>query len=211
VGGVLSTDAAMPSFSAPADRSRARHASGFSLIELLLVLGVLAVLLVAAFVIYPQVTHSNRVNAEISNLTTIQANMRGMFASQGGYYSSLPADSTAVLNAARVFPRSMNGGDYSAAGSIQNAWGGAVILTATGSAHQGVPAGRGFSISYSKLPSAACVDLVTRSVKVFKVVHVYPTDGGSAAGKFYPETDALASIVTACNQSDASRVLFISN
>ena len=55
----------LPSF------SRTRSA-GFSLIELLLVLGIIAILLVAAFVVYPQVRDRNQANVEVTNLATMK-------------------------------------------------------------------------------------------------------------------------------------------
>ena len=57
---------------------------GFSLIELLLVLGVIAILLVAAFVIYPRVRLANQVNSEVTNIAAIQANVRSMMAPTNG-------------------------------------------------------------------------------------------------------------------------------
>jgi len=61
----------MPSF------ARRRH--GFSLIELLLVLGVVAVLLVAMFVVYPAVRTEIRVGKEISYITGAVAKFQTQF------------------------------------------------------------------------------------------------------------------------------------
>lgn len=42
---------------------------GFSLLELLLVLGIIAALIVAAFIVYPKVQDSNRATTEAKNIS----------------------------------------------------------------------------------------------------------------------------------------------
>lgn len=49
---------------------------GFSLLELLLVLGIIAALVVAAFIVYPKVQASQRAQAESNNIATIQAGVK---------------------------------------------------------------------------------------------------------------------------------------
>jgi prepilin-type N-terminal cleavage/methylation domain-containing protein len=49
---------------------------GFSLLELLLVLGIIAALVVAAFIVYPKVQASQRSQAESNNIATIQAGVK---------------------------------------------------------------------------------------------------------------------------------------
>ena len=185
--------------------------TGFSLIELLLVLGVIAILLVSAFVIYPQVSHANKVKTETANLAAIQASMRSLFASSGSNYALLPPEvSTATLNNARVFPASMNGGDYTT-GAIRHSWDGLVSLHATNFSHAGIPVGRGFSINYMDMPSQACVDMVSRSFKTFKIIMVYANGSSNSADMFYPEATDLSTLTQACNQSNAVRIQFLSN
>ena len=184
---------------------------GFSLIELLLVLGVIAILLVASFVIYPQVSHANRVKTETTNLAAIQASTRSLFAHSGGNYALLPPEvSTATLNNARVFPAGMNGGDYTT-GAIRHSWDGLVSVHATNFSHAGIPVGRGFSINYMDMPSQACVDMVSRTFQTFKIIMVYPNGSSSSADMFYPEATNMDTLTRACNQSNAVRIQFLSN
>jgi prepilin-type N-terminal cleavage/methylation domain-containing protein len=151
-------------------------AKGFSLIELLLVLGVLAILLVAAFVVYPQVRDRNQANAEVSNLTALKANITNLYASRGGNYDGL---NTGVANQARAFPSSMNGGRYGASIQPAAAWGGNVTVavnaapTTTTQTPSGVlSANRSFSITYAGVPDGVCLGLVSGAASNFQGVRV---------------------------------------
>lgn len=139
---------------------------GFSLVELLLVLGVIAVILVGAFVVYPQVRDKHRATTEASNIITIQTSVRNIFASRFGNYAGLgngrAGNDLGIANQARVFPASMNGGNYSKDVKILSAWGQPVtvwhrpaITTPFGS----FPDKRTFGILYEKVPSSVCVHL----------------------------------------------------
>lgn len=145
---------------------------GFSLIELLLVLGVLAILLVAAFVVYPQVRDRNQANTEVSNLTSIKANINNLYASRGGNYADLET-STAVQ--ARALPSSMVGGNF-VSGTPAAAWGGAVDVGSAADPANAAPANaRTFGIQYTNVPEGVCLGLVSGAATNFTQVSV----GGS--------------------------------
>ena len=155
---------------------------GFSLIELLLVLGVLAILLVAAFVVYPQVRARNQANTEAANVRTIQANVRTLFYSKNGSYAGIgngrgatAGPDRGIANQARVFPVTMNGGDYSADAVITTSWGGEVwvwrrpaVTTASGS----FAAGRTFGILLEKVPQSVCLPLISAVSGSFVAISV---------------------------------------
>lgn len=179
---------------------------GFSLVELLLVLGVLAVLLVAAFVVYPRVRDANRANSEVSNLTAIKASINNLYASKGGNYTGLK---TGVANQARVFPSSMNSGSYTDTAKINSSWGGEVTVTAptTGALTTDgadIPAGRYFTVSYKDVPEGVCLGLVSGAAGNFSQIKVGSTDvikkasaggaggAGAVTGGFDPSAAAGA-------------------
>lgn len=188
-------------------------AKGFSLIELLLVLGVLAILLVAAFVVYPQVRDRNQANAEVSNLTAIKANITNLYASRGGNYAGL---TTGIANQARAFPSSMNGGVYGASASINAAWGGAVQIGDAATPGTAVAAGgRQFGISYAGVPNGVCLGLVSGAASNFQQINVGSTGvftngttatPASAGGQFDP-----AAAAAACAAANNQTITFISN
>lgn len=174
--------------SIPSKSSRP-SSGGFSLIELLLVLGVLAILLVAAFVIYPQVRDRNQANAEAVNIRAIQAGVRTLFQSKPGLYNGLgngkSASDRGIANQARIFPATMNGGDYSANAEIRTPWGGEVwvwqrpaVTLPTGSFAQG----RTFAILYEEVPRALCLPILTAVASNFQSVTVSNRETLTAQG-----------------------------
>ena len=58
---------------------------GFSLLELLLVLGIIAALVIAAFIIYPKVQDSNRASTEAKNISAIMAGVKSLYSGQPNY------------------------------------------------------------------------------------------------------------------------------
>lgn len=173
-------------------------AKGFSLIELLLVLGVLAILLVAAFVVYPQVRDRNQANAEVSNLTTIKANINNLYASRGGNYDGLTNE---VAVNARAFPQNMVVGDATAADAVQAAWGGVVAVDEGATARE-------FTITYNEVPQGVCLGLVSGAAGNFSGIEV-GTGGTSlidSNGQFDPGAAAAA-----CAAADGQTVVFTSN
>lgn len=143
--------------------SNQKQQRGFSLVELLLVLGVLAVLLVAAFIVFPQVRDRNQANAEVTNLTTTKAGISNLYASKGGVYTGL---TNAVAINARVYPTSMT-----ASGSSLSSWGGAVTTEVV----PGAGNERRFRITYAAVPQGVCLGLVSGAATNFEQVTVGTT------------------------------------
>jgi len=188
------------------------RARGFSLIELLLVLGVIAILLVAAFVVYPQVQVSRQINQEKSNLSMLQNGIRATLAPTGGNYTVLGAQTQTVgnrfANQARVVPSSMNGGDYSGT-TITNGWGGDVIIHSTVGSFEGYSPGRSFGIQYNGVPQEACVDFVMRTLGGFSAAWV---NGSTGAGTHLtPANITPDTVATRCTLQNPATIHFVSN
>ncbi len=77
---------------------------GFSLLELLLVLGIVAALIIASFIGYPKVRGARYVDIEAKHIGQIYASVRNVYAGQPDY-SGLAT--TAVAIPAQFFPDDM--------------------------------------------------------------------------------------------------------
>ncbi|MFN0462872.1 type 4 pilus major pilin, partial [Salmonella enterica subsp. enterica serovar Infantis] len=97
------------------------------LLELLLVLGIIAALVVEAFIVYPKVQASQRAQAESNNIATIQAGVKALYTSA----SSFTGLTNTVAVQAKIFPDNMLSGTGNAAKPI-NAFKGNVTLAAAG-------------------------------------------------------------------------------
>lgn len=164
---------------------------GFSLLELLLVLAVIAALGVAAFLIYPRVQAGRSASSTAQVLSGAQASVGAIFTN--GNYSKL--DSTVAYNA-DVFPESMKGA--TAADGFSNEWDGAVTIfgsNADGTAN--ATSGRFMTITYADVPANVCKKLVPAAAANFGRVEV----GATVVVDQYAATPVAldeAAVITAC-------------
>ncbi|WP_077269449.1 prepilin-type N-terminal cleavage/methylation domain-containing protein [Klebsiella pneumoniae] len=81
-----------------------KNKQGFSLLELLLVLGIIAALVVSAFIVYPKVRDARYVDIEAKHIGQIYASVKNVYTGQPNY-SGLAT--TAVAMPAQFFPDDM--------------------------------------------------------------------------------------------------------
>ena len=152
--------------------NQARNQAGFSLIELLLVLAIIAALAVAAFIVYPRVQAGRNASYESQVLSSAQAGVKALFTTNN--YANL---TKAVAFNAEVFPDNMN----LSTTSIQNQWGGEVAIS--GSTNAAVASAtspaRHFLITYTNVPTDVCIRLAGAAVQNFGGVFVDPANGGA--------------------------------
>lgn len=130
--------------------ARRAGSKGFSLIELLLVIGFIAGALVLAFVTYPKVQSTNRANVESQHLTIISGGIKNLY-STARDFSTL---TNQVLINSRVVPDDMSA-LAAAPWTINNVWSGTVeVLPSAGSPLR-------YQITYTAVPAAECVKLAT--------------------------------------------------
>lgn len=170
---------------------------GFSLIELLLVLGVLAILLVAAFVVYPQVRDRNQANQTIVALSSIRANVNNLYASRPGSYAGL--DQQTAINA-RVFPSNLLSGSGEDT-TATSAWGGGLEVSADNPSGQ-----RHFRVRLNGMSSNLCTLIVPSVVQNYEEVALYLTGG---SGLIFGPTAGTSEIVDGCNQAQTMDVVFV--
>jgi len=166
--------------------------SGFTLVEILLVLGIIAILAIAAFIIYPQVMSSSRANTEQANIMSITASTKNLYQ---GRYGTAGTDLLPIVNQARGIPNSMNGGDFSGTATITSSWGSGVELATVA----GGGGGTAFALTYLAMPFDICQKLVPGVLPNFDTVVVGSTS--------LTKTSVPADIITACGTSGAHNVV----
>lgn len=125
---------------------------GFSLLELLLVLGIIAALIVAAFIIYPKVQDANKSSAEARNISAIYAGVKSLYSGSSTYKG---LDDTLAYKA-KIYPDNMVIGNGT---SFVNSYSGSVSVESSSNTSVGED-DSGFRIKYTLLPSASCAKIV---------------------------------------------------
>lgn len=120
---------------------------GFTLLELLLVVGVGAILLLAGIGTYSLVTEGNNVNEANRTVATVKQQVQSMFQGQT-QYGAANADLTAMMNNAGLFPNSA----LNAAGNPITPWDTPILVTANLDQ---------FWIEFSDLPQDVCIQMAT--------------------------------------------------
>ncbi len=174
--------------------SKRKSKKGFSLLELLLVLGIIAALVVAAFIVYPKVQASQRAQA-----ATIQAGVKALYTSA----SSFTGLTNTVAVQAKIFPDNMLSGSGTAARPI-NSFKGNVTLTATSTGPSSA-AGSSFTITYNNVPAAECVKIATAAAGNFYITMVGTTVVKPAGGIL-----DVAATAAACNNATSNSLVFTS-
>lgn len=125
-----------------------KRQSGFTLVELGIVVAIAAIIIGIGLVVVPSILASTRANAEISELPTIATKIQRAFANQPNY-GALTQAGIVNLN---VFPDSVVD---KTAGTIVNRWGGAVtVAPATLS-----QANDAVAITSNDIPTAECLQI----------------------------------------------------
>lgn len=188
--------------------NQARSQGGFSLIELLLVLAIVAALAVAAFIVYPRVQAGRNASYESQVLSSAQAGVKALFTTNN--YARL---TTPVAVDAEIFPSNMKVG-----ATIENQWAGVVTAgpaLATGADGPATGVARYFKFVYPNVPTDVCIRLAGAAVQNFGTVLVgtevvQDLYTGAAAGALDE-----AKITTGCKGETATpgraTITFVSN
>lgn len=124
---------------------------GFSLLELLLVVGVGALLLLAGIGTYQLVTSGSTANEAIRLIATVKQQTQRAFQGQGTYGATAGTDVVPTLVAMEAFPS----GVLNAASTPIDPWGGTIAVASAGTG------GPNFSITYPAVPTASCIQIGT--------------------------------------------------
>lgn len=172
-----------------------KKSKGFTLVEILLVVGFIALAGIGIYTIYAKVQVSNQANQESRNLDTLRAGVKSLYASRPSFLGV----TNTVANNARVTPDNMRTDD---AAAIINSFGGAVTVEPV---NLGGGTNNGLRIIYTEVPSAVCSKLVTSAGVQFNSVHVAGTEV-----KKFGSNEALdvAEAASQCNGTDTVEMFF---
>lgn len=125
---------------------------GFSMIELVLAMGVIAAIITGVFLIYPKVKASQNVSSENKNLSTLISGIRTLYKGKADY-EGLTND---VVIKAKIVPDNMI-----SSGDIVNVWGGKVKVDTFKTF---------FRINYMAIPVRECMELVASQYTIARYV-----------------------------------------
>lgn len=179
--------------------------SGYSLIELLLVIAFIAGALVLAFVTYPKVQATNRANVESQHLSVMSTGIKNLYATA----KSFTGISNQVLLNAKLFPDDMRVNSTAAAG-VSNVWEGTIDVAAA------TPVSK-YTITYTGVPAAECAKLSTGvAVNFMKLVVgttiIFDRTAGTGADSGGTVDINPATVTTACSTTpNGTTMIFTGN
>lgn len=164
--------------------------NGFTLVEILLVVGFIALAGIGIYTVYTKVQMSNAALSEGKNLDTLRAGVKNLFGGSQNYTGV----SNEVVNDARITPDSMRAVPYRANdGAINNSFGGQVTVIPQ---NLGGGVNNGFTVHYMGVPGAVCAKLITGAGTGWDQIIV--GEGGAAVKLFGTGSVNIAGVATAC-------------
>lgn len=191
-----------------------KNKKGFSLLELLLVLGIIAALVVSAFVVYPKVRDARYIDIEAKHIAQIYASVKNVYTGQPNY-SGL--STTTLAMPTQFFPEDMLSKKITWAIS---SWGGYVVVDSNKVSPSG-GTDSSFTISYSDVPDSVCIRLITAVEGAFFNIYISNqkgiNSGGESASKNYGtlvkqngnNTDIALAASTCQSGGQNNRVVFL--
>lgn len=173
---------------------------GFTLVEILLVVGFIALAGIGIYTVYTKVQMSNAALQEGKNLDTIRAGIKNLFGGSQNYTNL----ANPVVNDARITPDAMRPIPYTAgATSITNSFGGAVTVLPVTLGGAGL--NNGFQITYPQVPGAICSRLVTMLDKNIEQITV----AGTVVKPYGTGNLNVVLLATQCAQDTGNGVIIL--
>jgi len=140
---------------------RRRNERGFTMIELLIAVVVIAVAAAAVFATWTLISAGQTAQNEAQTLVGMVAETRGLYSAQGNFTGVTPT----VLIGARLVPESMSVD----ANTLNSSWNEEVLVQPVG------PGDRELQITYEAVPVDVCTRFVQRSEAAFRLIDVNGT------------------------------------
>lgn len=137
-----------------------KREEGATLLELVMFIGIAALILIGGVIWYQQASDAQRIAEEVSNLNALASLVRNTYTTQNDFDGL----SNAVILKSSQFPEKMRTGSNST--DIQSAWERqGVIVEST----KQVFDNDSFKITYKGIPERPCLDFVVRTYRFFNV------------------------------------------
>ena len=149
----------------PMTTLRAAKKRGLTLIEVLLVLGLMALAIVAAVLYFNSTSNTQRTNDALTQIQTYSTGIKGLSSGQSNYGAN--ANLAPVAISGGIAPRNAVNGT-----ALVNPWGGATTLTGLGNT---------FRISMAGVPQESCVRLVSGGLMTTGGIFAMRAGSGSGA------------------------------
>lgn len=149
-----------------------KRKKGYSLLELLLVLGIVASLVVSAFIIYPKIKYAEYVSRESKNIGVILSSVYSLYNGKPTYTG---LSTTQLVRPALIFPDDMIVESDSISWG-RSKWSGYVTVDSNNVSPTG-RADSSFTIAYSDVPSEVCTKLISAVQGHFYNIYVSNTIG----------------------------------
>lgn len=162
---------------------------GFTLVEILLVVGFIALASIGIYAVYNKVQSQSKANGMSTDIQTLRAGIKNLYGGNTNYGTL----TNTVIENARIAPSTILTGT---AGTFQNAFGGTLVVTPTTLA--GGAANNGFAITVNQLPGDVCTKLLAAVGPSFEQVGV--AAGGATIKNAATANQVIdgAAIATAC-------------
>ncbi len=181
-------------------RTATPRRAGFTLIEISIVLGVLAIVMAAIWLVVGTVFENVKHHKAGNEMQQIVQNVRQL-TTRISAFSSTSGDITAAYDNQGAFPVEMRINEANGNGNLNHPWsnaGNAVDLTIEGRTT--------FGIKFRKLPKKACISLATKlSSGELSGLEAVVINGTSNSGTALPLNVVTAS--TQCTQSTATNTI----
>ena len=141
---------------------------GFTLTEVLLTLGVAAIIIIIIFLAYPKVRASQYIDQESRNIASIKSGVRSLYTVKPSYEGL----SNKVAAYAEIIPPIMIQSNTSY--TLRSAWGGSVTIY---SSDYGITktADSSFTIIYNSVPADVCAKLVATDAGEMSAIKIGTT------------------------------------
>lgn len=178
-------------------RKFARKQHGSTLIELIVVIGVIALIILGVAKNANTATNSNTIRDEISNLATLSSTIKNMFSSQGNYEGL----ANSIVLQSSTFPEGMRV-DADDTENIKTTWASDGVQVAStnmlGSDNDG------FTITYSNVPQKQCHDFIAATFRYYYI--------NTAGGAWSQDDDRITSVeeidTDICTEETGNTIVF---